>query len=75
MSPEYQKQGIGSALLAYAESKLSDLGCMKINLQIMEGNEAVENFYVANGYQAERRMSMGKRVWENIDNTNTQGEK
>ena len=69
VSPDYQKQGIGSALLAFAERKLSDLGCMKINLQIMEGNEAVESFYVANGYRTEKRISMGKRLWENIDST------
>ena len=64
--PDYQKQGIGSALLAFAERKLSDLGCMKINLQIMEGNEIVESFYTANGYEAEKRISMGKRLPENI---------
>jgi len=35
----------------------------------MEGNEAVENFYKANGYQTEKRISMGKRLPENISNT------
>jgi len=69
VSPNHQKQGIGSALLASAERKLSELGCMKINLQIMEGNEAVENFYIANGYQTEKRISMGKCLPENISNT------
>jgi ribosomal protein S18 acetylase RimI-like enzyme len=66
VSPIYQRQGLGSSLLAYAERKLSELGCMKINLQIMEGNEAVENFYLANGYHTEKRISMGKRLPENI---------
>ena len=66
VSPIYQKQGLGSSLLAFAERKLSELGCMKINLQIMEGNEAVENFYLANGYHTEKRISMGKRLPENI---------
>ena len=66
VSPQYQKQGIGSALLDSAERKLSESGCMKINLQIMEGNEAVENFYLANGYHTEKRISMGKRLPENI---------
>ena len=69
VSPNYQKQGIGSSLLVFAERKLSELGCMKINLQIMEGNEVVENFYIANGYQTEKRISMGKRLAENINNT------
>ena len=67
VSPNYQKQGIGSSLLSFAERKLSELGCMKINLQIMAGNEAVENFYRANGYQTEKRISMGKRLAENIN--------
>ncbi len=69
VSPNYQKKGIGSSLLAFAERKLSELGCMKINLQIMEGNEVVENFYLANEYQTEKRISMGKRLQENVNNT------
>ena len=69
VSPICQKQGIGSSLLAFAERKLSELGCMKINLQIVEGNEVVENFYLSNGYQTEKRISMGKRLPENINNT------
>ena len=64
--PAHQKKGIGSALLAFAEKKLSSLGCMKINLQIMDGNDAVEQFYHANGYSVEKRISMGKRLNENV---------
>ena len=69
VSPNFQKQGIGSAMLSFAERKLSELGCMKINLQIMEGNEVVENFYLLNGYETEKRISMGKCLPENISNT------
>ena len=69
VSPNYQKKGIGSLLLSFAERKLSELGCMKINLQIMEGNEDVERFYLANEYQTEKRISMGKRLRENMNNT------
>ena len=65
--PSHQQQGLGSELLSFAEKKLSDRGCMKINLQIMEGNEAVERFYASNGYLTEKRISMGKQVQENID--------
>ena len=56
-------------MLSFAEKKLSELGCMKINLQIMESNEVVEGFYLKNGYQAEKRVSMGKRLLENIVST------
>jgi ribosomal protein S18 acetylase RimI-like enzyme len=65
-SPGHRKEGLGSALLSFAEEKLSERGCMKINLQIMEGNEAVENFYISNGYKTEKRISMGKRLPQNI---------
>jgi len=60
--PNHRKKGIGSALLAFTEKKLSSLGCMKINLQIMDYNEAVQRFYQANGYVIEERISMGKRL-------------
>ncbi len=66
--PAHRSKGIGSALLAFAERKLSDLGCVKINLQIMEGNEGAQSFYQAYGYSAEKRISMGKRLNENINN-------
>lgn len=63
----HQKKGIGLALLTFAEEKLSSLGCMKINLQIMDGNDGVQRFYQANGYLVEKRISMGKRLNENIE--------
>jgi ribosomal protein S18 acetylase RimI-like enzyme len=63
--PKYQNKGIGSDLLAHAESLLSSLGCVKINLQILHDNEAVQRFYEANGYAAENRISMGKQLDEN----------
>lgn len=64
--PAHQHKGIGSALVRHAEQALAARGCMKINLQIVEGNEAVTAFYAALGYFVERRVSMGKRVDANI---------
>ena len=69
VSPVYQNQGLGSKLLSYAEKKLMKKGCMKINLQIMEGNESIEKFYLSNGYETEKRVSMGKRLPQNIKTT------
>jgi len=66
----YRKKGLGSSLLSFAEEKLSEKGCMKINLQIMEGNEPVEVFYLSNGYNTEKRISMGKRLAQNIKTAN-----
>jgi len=64
--PEYRGRGLGSRLMRHAEEDLNLLGCLKINLQIIEGNEAVAAFYRKLGYQTEQRISMGKKVSENI---------
>ena len=61
--PDNQKQGIGSRLLSFTQEKLEALGCLKVNLQIMEGNEAVQKFYLSNGYFVEQRVSMGKKLY------------
>ena len=66
VAPDHRHQKLGSELLAFAEQKLSDIGCLKINLQIMQCNKEVENFYLSNGYQTEKRISMGKRLQGNI---------
>jgi ribosomal protein S18 acetylase RimI-like enzyme len=66
VSPSRRRQGIGSRLLSHAERALISRGCMKINLQIMEGNESVVAFYSCLGYSVEKRVSMGKRIIENI---------
>lgn len=64
--PERRKQGIGSQLVAHAERALTERGCMKINLQIVAGNESVAAFYASLGYAVEQRVSMGKRIHANI---------
>jgi ribosomal protein S18 acetylase RimI-like enzyme len=64
--PDYRNQKIGSKLLKYAENELKNLGCIKINLQILQTNQTVKNFYVKNGYNIEERISMGKEITENI---------
>jgi ribosomal protein S18 acetylase RimI-like enzyme len=64
--PAHRKEGLGSALIRCAEQALIKRGCMKINLQIMSGNERVSAFYASLGYAVEQRTSMGKRIPENI---------
>jgi ribosomal protein S18 acetylase RimI-like enzyme len=66
VSPSHRRQGIGSQLVSVAERALAAKGCMKINLQIMQGNESVSAFYASLGYSIEQRVSMGKRIKENI---------
>ena len=64
--PSHRKKGIGAALVEHAERALIERGCVKINLQIMGGNESVTGFYEALGYTVEPRVSMGKRIAQNI---------
>ncbi len=59
-------KGVGTALVRHAEQALAGRGCMKINLQIMSDNESVCGFYKSLGYTPEKRVSMGKRIPENI---------
>ena len=66
VSPAHQRQGIGSRLVSVAEQALTGKGCVKINLQIMEGNESVTAFYSSLGFAVEKRVSMGKRIPENV---------
>ena len=61
-----QHQGVGSALVRHAEQALAARGCTKINLQIVQDNEAVAAFYATLGYAVEKRVSMGRRVDGNI---------
>ncbi|MCF5076545.1 GNAT family acetyltransferase [Pseudomonas syringae] len=63
---DYRRHGLGSSLVRYAEQALTALGCMKINLQITSGNDAVAGFYEALGYGVEPRISMGKKIVVNI---------
>jgi len=62
VSPEYQRRGIGSAMMHRAEETLRALGCPKINLQVRESNQGVIAFYEQLGFSTERRVSLGKRL-------------
>lgn len=57
-----RKQGMGSMLLESAMLALEQLGCFKVNLQILEENRAVRRFYEANGFAVEKRLSMGRKI-------------
>jgi ribosomal protein S18 acetylase RimI-like enzyme len=58
----HRHKGIGRALLLEAEGRLAALGCIKINLQVLETNSAVVRFYEEAGYKIEPRISMSKRL-------------
>jgi ribosomal protein S18 acetylase RimI-like enzyme len=58
----HRHKGIGQALLSEAERRLAALGCIKVNLQVLETNSAVVRFYEGAGYEVEPRVSMSKRL-------------
>ena len=60
VDPGKRLHGLGSALVHHAEKALAELGCMKVNLQLLDTNEATAAFYKSIGYAVEPRVSMGK---------------
>ena len=62
--PDYQKKGIGSALLSIVEKKLLQLGCPKINLFVRNTNIRVKAFYKMNDYEIQDSQIYGKRLIE-----------
>ena len=64
--PTQRQLGLGAALIRFAEEALTARGCLKINLQIRGGNERVAAFYESLGFVVEDRISMGKKVSQNI---------
>ena len=62
VSPEHQKHSYGKTLMQAIESRLLDLGCPKINLQIRAGNTQVMQFYTQLGFTVDECASMGKRL-------------
>ena len=60
--PELRGAGIARALMHTAERALAARGCVKLNLQVREGNDRAVGFYDAIGYRIEPRTSMGKRL-------------
>ena len=62
VEPSRQGQGLGRQLMDWAEARLRERGCPKINLQVRRGNEAVLAFYAALGYADDNVVSLGKRL-------------
>jgi len=65
VSPAHRREGVGSQLVSHAERELIAKGSVKINLQIMHGNESVTAFYASLGFSVEKRISMGKPIPQN----------
>lgn len=60
--PTVRRRGYGRKLIQFAEARLYQAGCPKINLQIRVGNEFAVDFYRSLGYDMDNVVSMGKRL-------------
>ena len=60
VDPKIRLNGLGSSLVRHAEKALTDLGCMKVKLQLLATNEATATFYKSLGYSVEPTISLGK---------------
>tara|TARA_R110001583_G_scaffold7720_10_gene37989 strand:+ start:11472 stop:11891 length:420 start_codon:yes stop_codon:yes gene_type:complete len=58
--PDHRRTGIGSKLIKHAIKQLNQQGCAKVNLQILEKNKHVIEFYRSLGFSVENRISMGQ---------------
>ena len=68
--PDRRGNGLGRKLVGFAEAALTVVGCVKINLQLLNSNELTANFYKSLGYRVEPRVSMGKILAPNVQPTN-----
>ena len=66
VTPSAQGSGVGRSLMRDVEAALAEKGCVKINLQVLEGNRGVVEFYGKLGYATEPRISMGKTLDQNL---------
>lgn len=62
VKPSHRGRGIGAALVKKAEQALEERGCVKLNLQVRDGNHGAVSFYDRLGYAVEPRVSMGKKL-------------
>lgn len=62
VDPGMRGRGLGRALMDRVERMLVERGCPKLNLQIREDNEVVQDFYRTLGYTRDAAVSFGKRL-------------
>ena len=60
--PNKRNKGIGKLLVDKAIDELEKLGCLKVNLQIINDKNSAISFYKKLGFSIEDRISMGKII-------------
>ena len=60
--PDFRENGYGQEKMNSVETKIREMGCPKINLQIRTGNDKMAFFYQKLGFTNDHVVSMGKRL-------------
>lgn len=60
--PAQRRMGVARRLVHELQDRLVALGCVKLNLQVREGNDEAIAFYEKLGFVAEPRISLGKKL-------------
>jgi ribosomal protein S18 acetylase RimI-like enzyme len=60
--PDFRENGYGQEIMNSVETKIREMGCPKINLQIRTGNNKIASFYQKLGFTNDHVVSMGKRL-------------
>ncbi len=60
--PDFRENGYGQEIMNSVETKIREMGCPKINLQIRTGNDKIASFYQKLGFTNDHVVSMGKRL-------------
>lgn len=58
----HRRSGLGRTLMAEVETRLRELGCPKLNLQVRDDNAAALAFYARLGFAKDAAVSLGKRL-------------
>jgi len=69
VDPERRRAGLGRAMMNEAESRLRELGCPKLSLQLRRENRDALTFYARLGFVEDDVVSFGKRLERNGDPT------
>ena len=59
---DFRENGYGQEIMNSVETKIREMGCPKINLQIRTGNDKIKSFYQKLGFTNDHVVSMGKRL-------------
>lgn len=62
VAPEHRRRGFGRRMMEAAETRLRELGCPKINLQVRRSNTQATSFYRSLGFLEDESVSLGKRL-------------